>query len=149
VKKGTNIKQIIGITSMTKSLIEQDAEKSNTLRLLQQERLIIEVAHLICKSMEEKQIKRSQLAKVLGKSKSWVTQILHADANLTIRTIADIFTVMGKKLVLSDQNLLEDEKPLRCLTTMIGDYKTTIHLPYKYDEISSELSTEPSLVTGA
>jgi transcriptional regulator with XRE-family HTH domain len=149
VKKGTNIKQIIGITSMTKSRIEQDAEKSNTLRLLQQERLIIEVAHLICKSMEEKQIKRSQLAKVLGKSKSWVTQILHADANLTIRTIADIFTVMGKKLVLSDQNLLEDEKPLRCLTTMIGDYKTTIHFPYKYDEISSELSTEPSLVTGA
>lgn len=134
---------------MTKSLIEQDAEKSNTMRLLQQERLIIEVAHLICKSMEEKHIKRSQLAKELGKSKSWVSQILHADANLTIRTIADIFTVMGKRLVLSDQNLLEDEKPLRFVEKMIGDYKATIQPPYKFDDNCSPLSAESCLGTGA
>jgi ribosome-binding protein aMBF1 (putative translation factor) len=134
---------------MTKSLIEQNAEKSNTLPLLQQERLIIEVAHLICKAMEEKQINRSQLANKLGKSKGWITQILHADANLTIRTIADIFTAMGERLVLSKQNLLEDEKPLRCVEKMVDDYKTNIYPSYKFDDLALVLYTENHLNTGA
>lgn len=134
---------------MTKSLIEQNAEKSNTLQLLQQERLIIEVAHLISKAMEEKQIKRSQLAKMLGKSKGWVTQILHADANLTTRTIADIFTVMGERLILFKQSISEDEKPLRCVKIMADDYKTTIYPTYKFDEYDFASDKVNCLSTGA
>jgi transcriptional regulator with XRE-family HTH domain len=80
---------------MTKSLVEQYVEDPAKMRLYQQERAIFEVTDLIESVMEEQGISRTKLAELLGKTKGWVTQLLDGEANKTIRTVADVFAVLG------------------------------------------------------
>lgn len=80
---------------MTKTLVEKYVEDPQNMRLYQQERAICEVTELIETVMEDKQVTRSQLARLLGKNKSWVTQFLDGEANKTIRTVADVLAVLG------------------------------------------------------
>lgn len=65
------------------------------MRLYQQERAIYEVTDLIESTMATQGVKRGELAERLGTNKSWVTQLLDADANKTIRTVADALAVLG------------------------------------------------------
>jgi hypothetical protein len=62
-----------------------------------QERYIFEITEMLCRLLEENGVKRSELAERLGKSKGWVTQAL-GGANLTARTIADLFTALGYEI---------------------------------------------------
>ena len=82
---------------MTKTLVEQYVEDPDHMRLFQQERAIYEVTELLEATMEELGVTRAELAKRLGKSKGWVTQLLDGEANKTIRTIADAFAVLGRE----------------------------------------------------
>jgi transcriptional regulator with XRE-family HTH domain len=67
------------------------------MRLFQQERAIYEVTELIESVMAELGVTRAELARRLGKSKGWVTQLLDGEANKTIRTVADAFAVLGRE----------------------------------------------------
>ena len=80
---------------MTKSLVEQYVADPQHMREYQQERAIYEVTELLETEMDVQGVSRSQLAKKLGRSKSWVTQLLDGDKNKTIRTLADVFAVLG------------------------------------------------------
>jgi transcriptional regulator with XRE-family HTH domain len=80
---------------MTKTYVETVVENPEQMRLYQQERAIYEVTELLESLMKESGITRSELARRLGKTKGWVTQLLDGDANKTIRTIADAFAVLG------------------------------------------------------
>ena len=80
---------------MTKTLSEKVASTKEGRRLLQQERAILEVTELICQVMEETGVCRSELAERLGKSKGFISQLLDGRANMTIRTIADVFAALG------------------------------------------------------
>ncbi|MGI8979200.1 MAG: helix-turn-helix domain-containing protein [Pirellulaceae bacterium] len=80
---------------MTKTLVEQYVEDPMHMRLYQQERAICDVTDLIEDVMEEKGIGRAKLAALLGRNKSWVTQLLDGEANKTIRTVADVLAVLG------------------------------------------------------
>jgi transcriptional regulator with XRE-family HTH domain len=82
---------------MTKTLVEKYVEDPIHMRLFQQERAIYEVTELLESVMKERGISRSQLAKLLGKSKGWVTQLLDGEANKTIRTVADAFAALGQE----------------------------------------------------
>jgi len=82
---------------MTKTLVEQYVEDPERMRLYQQERAIYEVTELLESLMRELGVSRAELAKRLGKSRGWITQMLDGDANKTIRTIADAFAVLGQE----------------------------------------------------
>jgi hypothetical protein len=82
---------------MERSLVEQYVQHPDHLRMFQQERAIYEVTELMESVMEEQGISRADLAKRLGRSKGWVTQLLDGQANKTVRTVADVFAVMGRE----------------------------------------------------
>lgn len=60
-----------------------------------EEQAIIDTTEMICEIMRRKKIKRAMLAEQLGISKSRITQILDGTANITIRTLARVLTVLG------------------------------------------------------
>ena len=80
--------------------LEQRLKDPEELRVFQQERLLVEITQLMCRIMKERGVKRSQLAEQLGKTKGRITQILNGETNLTLRTVADIFTVLQKNLAV-------------------------------------------------
>ena len=65
-----------------------------------QEQLILEVAELIAKLMQKYKVSKSELAKRLGKGRSYVTQLLDGTSNMTLRTISDVFVVLDSMLVV-------------------------------------------------
>ncbi|HLA86323.1 MAG TPA: helix-turn-helix transcriptional regulator [Thermoguttaceae bacterium] len=103
---------------MGKTMYEEFASTPEGRRLLNRETLTIEVTELICQIMQEKGISRKQLAELLGKSKGRVSQMLNGERNLTLGTVADIFTVLNERLAVRRQL-----DPL--LHGQSGDFKTT------------------------
>jgi transcriptional regulator with XRE-family HTH domain len=69
-------------------------------KLVQQEELILEATELLAKIMEENAISKADLSRRLGKSKAFITQCLNGGQNLTLRTLADLFSALGYKLEL-------------------------------------------------
>lgn len=67
-------------------------------RLLAQESLILDVTEEICRVLESTKINRQELAKRLGKSKGFVTQVLSGERNMTLRTAADLATALDHRL---------------------------------------------------
>jgi transcriptional regulator with XRE-family HTH domain len=80
---------------MNKTLFDEYLESPDNMRCFQQERAIYEVTELIEKLMANLGVTRTQLASKLGQSKAWVTQLLDGEKNKTIRTVADVFAVLG------------------------------------------------------
>lgn len=79
--------------------IEQWAnESSENRRLLNQETLIVEISETIWQAMENQQVSKAELAKRLGKSRAYVSQLLDGSRNMTLRTLADIATVLNIKI---------------------------------------------------
>ena len=96
-----------------KSLVEQLVSDPHNMRVFQQERAIYEVTDLIETAMEQAGVSRTQLAKMLGKSKSWVTQLLDGEGNKTFRTVADILAVLGFELHVSFAQICIGQKSPR------------------------------------
>ena len=94
-----------------KSFVEQWADNPQNMRLLQQERLILEVTSRICRLMEAKTISRKQLADRLGTTKGYITQLLDGRANMTLRKIADVFTALGEAVEVSTQPVESTVRP--------------------------------------
>ncbi|HWW94433.1 MAG TPA: helix-turn-helix transcriptional regulator [Vicinamibacteria bacterium] len=67
-------------------------------RLLRQEELILKAATALSELLEREGITKVELAKRLGKTKGFVTQILAGDKNLTLRTIADVADALGHRV---------------------------------------------------
>jgi len=68
------------------------------MRLYQQERAILELTELACEIMDESNVSRAELARRMRKTKGYVSQLLDGRANMTIRTIADIFTALDRSI---------------------------------------------------
>ena len=69
-------------------------------RLFEQEFLLISATELISELMQEKKVSRSELAERIGKSKSFVTQILRGQHNMTLRTLADLAWALDARVRL-------------------------------------------------
>jgi DNA-binding phage protein len=91
--------------------VERFVQDEEGMRLFQQERLVLEVTELLHVIMEEKNIKRSELAKMLGRSRGRITQILDGNENLTLHTVADAFSAMGKMLCVKAKDIAIKEVP--------------------------------------
>lgn len=85
------------MTPLYPSVVEKYVEDPDQMRLFQQERSILEVTELIESLLEEQHVTRTELARRLGRTKGWVTQLLDGEANKTIRTVADVFAVLGRE----------------------------------------------------
>ena len=64
-------------------------------RYIEQERLILDTTEQICAILNDQNISRKELAKRLGKSKSYISRILDGEKNITLRTLSDILSVLG------------------------------------------------------
>lgn len=86
---------------MKGSIIDELKNNSEEMRLYQQEWLILEVTELIASLMNDKRVSKTELAKRLGRSKGYVTQLLDGRANMTLRTIADVMWALDSSLGVS------------------------------------------------
>jgi plasmid maintenance system antidote protein VapI len=75
------------------------------VRLYQQERAKYEATELVCDAMSRFGITRTELAKRLGKTKGYVSQLLDGERNMTIDTISDVFWAIGRSLHFWDSPL--------------------------------------------
>jgi transcriptional regulator with XRE-family HTH domain len=88
-------------------------------RLLEQERLILQATERIVELMQEQHVTRTQLAKRLGRSKGWISQLLAGEANFTLRTLADVFGALGQRPVIDVEGHREGT-PAHSLPSDIG-----------------------------
>lgn len=132
------------MTSQT--LTERLTESREGMRLYQQERAILEVTELICQLMDEQEVSRSELARCLGTSKGYVTQLLDGRTNMTIRTISDVFTALNRALHFQEGPLrvTVSQAPILAFATgwyngeLVGNADSDALSPWK------ELDLQPS-----
>jgi transcriptional regulator with XRE-family HTH domain len=71
------------------------------------EGLVTDASEMISRLMTEQEMSKADLARKLGKSRAWVTQLLSGKANVTVRTLAEVAFALGGRVKLS----AEPEKP--------------------------------------
>jgi transcriptional regulator with XRE-family HTH domain len=109
------------------TFVEEFTSTDEGMKAYQQERLLLEAALLIRHILKEKGISKADLAKRIGKSKAYVTQLLDGSVNMTLRTISDVLNALGYSLRLSASPLTltahapESRKP----TSMVIVYDCT------------------------
>ena len=87
---------------MSETLTEKLTKTEDSMRLYQQERAILEVTELVCQVMEEQDVSRSELARRIGKTKGYITQLLDGRTNMTVRTISDVFVALDRAVHFQD-----------------------------------------------
>ena len=80
-------------------LFEQSSARNR--RLLREEELILEVTEAVSAVMQEEGISKSQLAKRLGKTKGFISQLLSGGRNLTLRTLARLVDALGYRVTIT------------------------------------------------
>ncbi|ECC3463691.1 helix-turn-helix domain-containing protein [Salmonella enterica subsp. enterica] len=65
------------------------------------ERLIFNTTEDILLAMQDAGMKQSDLAKKLGKSDSYISQMLSGTRNITLRTLSDISTALGVEVKIT------------------------------------------------
>ncbi|QDT52430.1 hypothetical protein Pan44_04410 [Caulifigura coniformis] len=103
---------------MDATWVEKRTEENNDLVEFQREYTVLEATELICKLMAEKNVKRSELASLLGKSKGYISQLLDGETNMTLATLSDVFTALGAclrfgyvPLTAETEHSVENEPP--------------------------------------
>lgn len=97
--------------------LNQIASSPELMKEFQRERLAIEITELISRLMEEQGVSRAELATRLGKSRAYVTKMLRHGNNLTIHTIADVFTALGRTFRGVDRPVSVASPPLLVMET--------------------------------
>lgn len=71
-------------------MTQRKRRASDATRLHREKELITQTNETIHAMMGKRKVTKAELAKRMGKTPAYVTQILAGDRNLTLRTIADI-----------------------------------------------------------
>jgi cyanate lyase len=69
-------------------------------KLFAVEALIADAADLVARLMAAQGVTKAELARRLGKSPAWVSQLLGGGANMTIRTLAEVAWTLGAEVRL-------------------------------------------------
>ena len=80
-------------------LFEQASERNR--RLLREEELILEVTEAVSAVMQEEGITKAQLAKRMGRTKGFITQLLSGGRNLTLRTLAGLADALEARVTIT------------------------------------------------
>lgn len=89
------------------TLYEREIQDPEMARLLAQEELIEEATELVAKTMKQRGVAKTELARRVGTSKANVTQLLAGSRNMTLRTFADLMYAMAEKVVLTSTCAVE------------------------------------------
>jgi plasmid maintenance system antidote protein VapI len=81
-----------------RTMVEELCSTPEGLAAFQQEKTILEVTELMCREMRLSGVSRAELAQRLGTSQSHVTMLLDGRRNMTLRTVADIMTALGREM---------------------------------------------------
>jgi len=123
---------------MKKTFFEEFLSDEENLRIYCQEGLIVEFAEMVVELMEQRKLKKKDIAKQLGVSASQVTQWLDGTANLQLRTMSDILFALNSKLKIEAKPLKEKyafgvenikDNWLRTGGSLYGQYGSS-HLKY-------------------
>ncbi len=79
-------------------------ESTHGRRLSRQEQLLFDATELVSRAMEDEGVSRSELARRIGKSKAYVTQVLRGKNNMTLRTLSDLVDALGYAVELGAVN---------------------------------------------
>lgn len=70
-------------------------------RLVRQEELILHVTETLTQAIESAGVTRAELARRLGRSPGFVSQVFGGGRNLTLRTVADIAAALSVRPALT------------------------------------------------
>ena len=73
--------------------------------LLEQEEFILAATELIFSLMEEAGITKAELARRVGRSRGYLTQVLDGTRNMTLRTLAELAAALGHRVCLDARPL--------------------------------------------
>jgi transcriptional regulator with XRE-family HTH domain len=95
-----------GRTDMARWAEQYQKRTSNTgeRRLARQEQLLFDATELISRAMKQEGVTKAEIAKRLGKSKAFVTQVMRGQNNMTLRTLSDLADVLGYDVELGAVN---------------------------------------------
>ena len=83
------------------TLFDKYLEDEEFARFMAQEDLIIEITEGFCKILEEKHLSRSKLARLMGRTRGYISQLLNGRSNITLRSLADIAYHLGYHVIIS------------------------------------------------
>lgn len=64
------------------------------------EGLVTEAGEFIARLMQEQGVTKAELARRLGRSRAYITQMVSGSANLTVRTLAEVAYALGAEVKL-------------------------------------------------
>jgi transcriptional regulator with XRE-family HTH domain len=90
---------------MKKTFFQELMSDHEGRRLYFREDLIFEITEVICRTMQEKGVSKTQLAKLLNVSKSNITQLLSGDHNMRLTSVADLLYALDVKLKVTTERI--------------------------------------------
>ena len=98
----------------TYKLFEQSSERNR--RLLREEELILRATEAVSAVMREEGVSKARLARRMGRTKGFITQLLSGGRNLTLRTLADIADALEARVTITvskdrDSKSVSSESP--------------------------------------
>jgi transcriptional regulator with XRE-family HTH domain len=129
-------------------MVEEFTSTPEGMAAYERERAILEVTILIRRILKEENLTKSDLASRMGRSKSYVTQLLDGRANMTVRTIADVMTALGRSLHFAEGPLGASVSPSATVHTWAGASLTLRTTPVA-ERIPDVIATMPVCIASA
>ncbi|HEY2120649.1 MAG TPA: helix-turn-helix transcriptional regulator [Candidatus Acidoferrum sp.] len=115
---------------------------SAAVKLEKQEQLLFDATELISRAMEQQGVSKTELAKRIGKSKAYVTQVLGGQTNMTLRTLSDLAAALGYDVELGGINLQTSQ------TVQVGRWNGPTKMDVVYGQLQeavTQLAPAPAL----
>jgi transcriptional regulator with XRE-family HTH domain len=77
------------------TLYEEYLKDPEFARIMSQENLIMDVTENFCEILDKEGLNRTTLAKIMGKTRGYISQLLNGGKNITLRSLADIAYALG------------------------------------------------------
>jgi len=104
------------------------------VKLEKQEQLLFDATELISRAMVQQNVSKSELAKRIGKSKAYVTQVLSGQTNMTLRTLSDLAEALGYDVELGAINLRTSQ------TVQVGHWNGPTKLNVIYGQLQEAVT---------
>lgn len=115
-------------------------------RLVRQEELILDVTERLTEALEDAGVTKAELAKRLGKSPGFVSQVFGGGRNLTLRTISDIARALSMRPTF--QLSSDSESWLEVTTQWSYEIRPQLAVDLPMSQVRSEAPAMTSAVPG-
>jgi len=84
-----------------KSRYEELIQDPEARKQLATESLVLEATETVIELMQDQNVTKAELARRLGRSRAFVTQLLDGRANMTLKTLAEVAQALGRELSIA------------------------------------------------